>query len=88
MTLKLPKKTNLPAFATASDAKINHDLFVAREFHLQLVKLGNAYNLVRSEAGDGAFAATCRYAVQLARGLGIPERQFFAVLRACWEDPK
>lgn len=77
---------HLGAFASTAQAKVAHDLFIAGEFLVQLKKLAEAYGQIRSDAGHGATTAACRFAVLMARGLGMTEGEFFTILRASWGD--
>lgn len=91
--MKPPKPMNIPAikphlgtFASGTDADVAHHLFIAGEFLNQLAKLGDAYGQIRADAAHGVMAATVRYAVLVARGMGMRRGELVALVTANWDD--
>jgi len=79
-------KPHLGAFASGTDADVAHHLFIAGEFLNQLAKLGDEYGKLRSDAAHGVMAATVRYAVLVARGMGMTRGELVTLVTANWGD--
>ena len=79
-------KPHLGSFASGTEADVAHHLFIAGEFLTHLAKMGDEYAQLRSDAAHGVMAATVRYAVLVARGMGMTQGELVTLVRANWGD--
>jgi hypothetical protein len=79
-------KPHLGTFASGTDADVAHHLFIAGEFLNQLARLGDEYGKLRSDAAHGVMSATVRYAVLVARGMGMTRGELVTLVKANWGD--